>query len=337
MKCLVVESPGRMAIVDRPRPDPAPGEVRVRIERAGICGSDLHIFHGTNPFVDYPRIIGHEFYGRIDAVGSGVRASIGTRVVVDPVISCGRCYPCTVGRPNVCEYLQVIGVHRDGGFSEFACIPAANAYEVPAEIPDNRAPLVEPYSIAANITDHTGVDATDIALVYGAGPIGLTVIQVLKHVYGVGRLIVSDMIDARLDLALASGADRVINGGRQSLPTVLAVEGIRPTLIIDAACHPSILAEAIDIASPAARIGIMGFSSDPTSVVQQKVTAKELAIHASRLNGRKFAKVIDWFARGLVAPETLLTHHFPLSEFAVAFDTFENDPAGCCKVQFEIA
>ncbi|MDR3374038.1 MAG: Zn-dependent oxidoreductase, partial [Ancalomicrobiaceae bacterium] len=281
-------------------------------------------------------IIGHEFFGHVDAAGAGVRLPVGSRVVVDPVVACGHCYPCSVGRPNVCEHLQVIGVHRDGGFSEFACVPESNAYLVPDVIPDDRAPLVEPFSIAANITDHTGADSGDVALVYGAGPIGLTVIQVLKSVYGVGMLIVSDMIESRLDLARASGADRVINGGRESLPSILAAEGIRPTLIIDAACHPAILAEAIEIASPAARIGIMGFSNEPTLFVQQKVTAKELSIHASRLNGRKFAKVIDWFARGLLAPEKLLTHHFPLSDFALAFDTFENDPVGCCKVQFEL-
>ena len=118
MLSVVVEQPYRMEVVERPRPEPGPGEVRVRVGYAAICGSDVHILHGQNPFVVYPRVIGHEFGGRIEAVGAGVSAArVGERVAVDPVVSCGECYPCSVGRRNVCRNLQVLGVHRDGGFS----------------------------------------------------------------------------------------------------------------------------------------------------------------------------------------------------------------------------
>jgi L-gulonate 5-dehydrogenase len=333
VKSLVVERPGSLTIATRPMPEPAAGEVRIRVERAGICGSDIHILHGSNPFARYPRVIGHEFFGRIDALGEGVTAKLGARAVIDPVIACGACYPCSVGRPNVCARLQVLGVHRDGGFSEFACVPVGNAHLLPDSVDDDKAPLVEPFSVAANITDHTGAFASDIALVYGAGPIGLTVIQVLKYVYGVKELIVTDRIDARLEAARANGADRVINTARTALPAALAETSTQPTLLIDAACHPSILGEAIEIASPAARIGLLGFSAEPSTIVQQKITAKELSIHSSRLNCGKFAKVIDWFARGTLHPERLITHRYGLDSYAVAFDTFEHNQTECCKVQ----
>ncbi|MDU6669615.1 MAG: Zn-dependent oxidoreductase [Bradyrhizobium sp.] len=333
VKSLVVERPGRLSIETRAIPEPASGEIRIKVERAGICGSDIHILHGSNPFARYPRVIGHEFFGRIDKLGDGVHARLGARIVVDPVVACGTCYPCSVGRPNVCAQLAVLGVHRDGGFSEYACVPAENAHLLPDSVGDDKAPLVEPFSIAANITDHTSVFASDIALVYGAGPIGLTVIQVLKHVYGVKELIVTDRIDQRIEAARNNGADRVINTAQTALPAALADAGVKPTLIIDAACHPSILAEAIEIASPAARIGLLGFSAEPSTIVQQKVTAKELAIHASRLNSGKFAKVIDWFASGTLQPERLITHRFGLDDYALAFDTFEHNPTECCKVQ----
>jgi L-gulonate 5-dehydrogenase len=254
-------------------------------------------------------------------------------VVVDPVIGCGRCYPCSVGRPNVCAQLQVLGVHRDGGFCEFVCVPIGNVHLLPDSIDDDQAPLVEPFSVAANITDHTQVFASDIALVYGAGPIGLTVVQVLKSVYGVRDLIVTDRIDARLEAARANGADRVINTAHTALPAELAASGTQPTLLIDAACHPSILGEAIEIASPAARIGIMGFSADPSTIIQQKITSKELAIHSSRLNCGKFAKVIDWFASGKLHPERLITHRYDIDNYATAFHTFEHNQTECCKVQ----
>ena len=333
VKSLVVERPGSLTIEKRPLPEPSADEVRIRVERAGICGSDVHILHGSNPFARYPRVIGHEFFGRIDAIGDSVAARIGARVVVDPVIGCGRCYPCSVGRPNVCAQLQVLGVHRDGGFCEFVCVPIGNVHVLPDSISDDQAPLVEPFSVAANITDHTQVFASDIALVYGAGPIGLTVVQVLKNVYGVRELIVTDRIDARLEAARANGADRVINTARTALPAELAASGTQPTLLIDAACHPSILGEAIEIASPAARIGIMGFSGDPSTIIQQKITSKELAIHSSRLNCGKFAKVIDWFATGKLHPERLITHRYDIDNYATAFHTFEHNQTECCKVQ----
>ena len=137
VKSLVVERPGRLSIETRAIPEPASGEIRIKVERAGICGSDIHILHGSNPFARYPRVIGHEFFGRIDKLGDGVHARLGARIVVDPVVACGTCYPCSVGRPNVCAQLAVLGVHRDGGFSEYACVPAENAHLLPDSVGDD--------------------------------------------------------------------------------------------------------------------------------------------------------------------------------------------------------
>ena len=149
MKSVVIERPGELQLQERPLLTPSTGEVRVKVRYASICGSDVHIWHGHNPFARYPRVIGHEFFGVIDAVGDGVDAArIGERVAVDPVVSCGHCYPCSIGRPNVCRELQVIGVHRDGGFSEYALAPAGNANTLPAAIPDTPASLGEPFYIA---------------------------------------------------------------------------------------------------------------------------------------------------------------------------------------------
>lgn len=333
MKSITIQQPGKLVIEERPVPQPQPGDVRIRVSSAGICGSDIHIYRGHNPFAKYPRVIGHEFFGHIDAVGEGVESSrIGERVVGDPVVSCGQCYPCSVGRPNVCAELQVIGVHRDGGFSEFITLPARNAHVVPQSIPDNEATMVEPFTIAANICSQMNPGPLDIAMIYGAGPMGLTSIQALRGVYGVKEIIAVDRIDERLAMAKVNGADRVINNASLDLRVELERLGIRPTLIIDAACHPAILPEAIALASPAARIGIMGFSSDPCVLMQQAITSKELSIYSSRLNSNRFPMVIGWMTQKKINPEKLITHQFNYMQVIDAMEIFEKDQKQCCKV-----
>lgn len=333
MKSIVIEQPHHLTIAERPLTEPGAGEVRVKVKLAGICGSDSHIYRGHNPFARYPRVIGHEFFGLIDAVGEGVSPSrLGERVAVDPVISCGHCYPCSIGKPNVCTELVVLGVHRDGGFSEYAVVPAANAWAIPDEIAEEDAVMVEPFTIAANVTGQVTPTPQDIALVYGAGPMGLTTVQALKGVYKVKQVIVADRIDERLQMAQRSGADWTINNRQQTVQAALEEKGIRPTLIVDAACHPSILQEAITLASPAARIVIMGFSSEPSEIIQQGITGKELSIFSSRLNAKKFPVVIDWLARGLIDPGKLVTHKFDYQHVTDAIELFEKDQQKCCKV-----
>ncbi|RYC47377.1 Zn-dependent oxidoreductase [Pectobacterium zantedeschiae] len=333
MKSIVIQQPNSLVIEERRIPQPAAGEVRVKVKLAGICGSDSHIYRGHNPFAKYPRVIGHEFFGVIEAVGDGVDAArLGERVSVDPVVSCGHCYPCSIGKPNVCTSLVVLGVHRDGGFSEYAAVPAKNAHVIPDEIPDEFAVMVEPFTISANVTAQVKPTEQDVALIYGAGPMGLTSVQVLKGVFNVKDVIVVDRIPERLDMALRSGADRVINNASLSLKDELGALNIKPTLIVDAACHPSILQEAIMIASPAARIAIMGFSSEPCQISQQGITSKELSIFSSRLNANKFPIVIEWLKERSIDPAKLITHRFDYQQVEQAIEVFEKDQKRCCKV-----
>ena len=333
MKSIVIQQPNQLVIEERAIPQPAAGEVRVKVKLAGICGSDSHIYRGHNPFAKYPRVIGHEFFGVIDAVGEGVSEQrLGQRVSVDPVISCGHCYPCSIGKPNVCTSLVVLGVHRDGGFSEYATVPDANAWAIPDAISDKHAVMVEPFTIAANVTGHVSPTPQDIALVYGAGPMGLVTVQALKGVYGVKQVIVVDRIGERLAMAERCGADLAFNNTDTPVQSLLDEKGIRPTLIIDAACHPTIFQEAVTLASPAARIVLMGFSSEPSQVVQQGITGKELSIFSSRLNARKFPVVIEWLEKGLIDPDKLVTHTFDYQRVEEAITLFEKDQRHCCKV-----
>lgn len=334
MTAVVVEKPHQLRICEARAEEPDEGEVLVRVRRAGICGSDLHIFHGTNPFAKYPRVIGHEFAGEIAAVGPGVSGvSLGDRVVVDPVVACGHCYPCRVGRPNVCANLEVMGVHRDGGFRDRLAVPAANVVPV-GDLPFEVAAMAEPFSIAANVLDRTGgAHASDTVLIYGAGMIGLTVLMAAR-LEG-ARCIVTDVDDARLARAAELGAARVINAKRESVPEAMKVEndGLGPSLVIEAAGAPGLVDEAIRLASPAGRIGLLGFTPEPTPIVQQEIVKKELTIAGSRLNRHLLPRVVVWFKTRRIDPRGLVSQVFPARDAEAAFELIQRDPGSTMKVQ----
>lgn len=334
MWAVTVERPEKLSVVEVAEPALRSGHVLVRIRRAGICGSDMHIYHGKNPFARYPRVIGHEALGTIVALGDDVNGlAIDDRVALDPVVSCGTCLACRSGRPNVCRDLQVIGVHRDGGMSEFCVIPAANAIKVPGNLSDRAAVMAEPYSIAANIILRCEADATDMALIYGAGVIGLASLHaaIMKGV----RCTVVDIDDERLERAKALGAARVVNSRREAVEAAVKSEtdGYGVTLVIDAAGAPGILEQAVQITGPAARIMVLNFQAGTSAIPQSELVKKELSLLGSRLNRRLIPQVLGWFASGVIDPEKLVSHEFEFRRVKEAFQLMEDRPEAVCKVQ----
>lgn len=338
MKAFQVNAPQDYRLVDTEAPSAAPGEVLVSVAFAGICGSDMHIIHGDNAFVRFPRITGHEFAGLVEAVGDGVEGvAIGDRVCIDPVISCGHCYPCRIGRPNVCTALEVIGVHRNGGFEERVNVPAGNVHRLPDNLGLDAAALVEPYTIAANVLGRMQPHPGDRLLIFGAGVIGLTILQVARA-QGIEDITVSDVIDARLATALELGATRTLNGAEQDVEAEVAAltggEGM--PLIADAACVPALLPQMLRMASPAGRIGLLGFNPTPSDLVQLEVIKKELTLVGSRLNNRKFPEVIELMASGRLDPLALVSHRLPFDDMPGAIEMIDHHPEKARKVLIQI-
>jgi len=333
-----VRAPHSLEVIETDRAEPGPNEVRVKVLSAGICGSDIHILHGSNPFAKYPRVIGHEFAGTVAAVGTAVTAlSVGDHVVVDPVVSCGHCYACRIGRSNVCANLEVMGVHRDGGFRSEVVVPAENAVKVSQDLPISVAALAEPFSIAANVLSRTGCDERDTVLIYGSGTVGLTVLQVAK-LKG-ARVIVADPDKRRLERAEQFGADRLLQTGKDDIPASVASEndGLGPTLVIDGAGVPALLEEACRVASPAGRIGILGFSPAPCNVSQQEIVKKELTLVGSRLSRRLLPEVVGWLESGRLKPEAMITQTFRGNDAKEAFALIEQAPEKTVKVQLDFS
>lgn len=338
MKAFQVNAPQDYRLVEAEAPAIAQGEVQVKVAFAGICGSDMHIIHGDNAFVRFPRITGHEFAGLVEAVGEGVEGvAVGDRVCIDPVISCGECYPCRIGRPNVCTDLEVIGVHRNGGFEERVNVPAGNVHRLPEGLGLDAAALVEPYTIAANVLGRMQPHPGDRLLILGAGVIGLTILQVARA-QGIEDITVSDVIDARLETARELGATRTLNGAEQDVEAEIdaLTGGEGMPLIADAACVPALLPQMLRMASPAGRIGLLGFNPTPSDLVQLEVIKKELTLVGSRLNNRKFPEVIELMASGRLDPLALVSHRLPFDDMPGAIEMIDHHPESARKVLIEI-
>lgn len=338
MQAFQVRAAHDYSLADIEFPQAAPGEVLVRVAFAGICGSDMHIIHGDNAFARFPRITGHEFAGIVEAVGDGVDdVAIGERVCIDPVISCGDCYPCRIGRPNVCTSLEVIGVHRNGGFEEQVSVPVGNVHRLPEGLGLDAAALVEPYTIAANVLDRMQPLPGDRLMIFGAGVIGLTILQVARA-QGIDDITVTDVMDARLETARELGATRTFNGQHDDIEAAVReiTGGEGMPLIADAACVPALLSQIVRMASPAGRIGLLGFNPTPSDLVQLEVIKKELTIVGSRLNNRKFPEVIELMASKRLDPLALVSHRLPLAEMPGAIDMLDHHPEKARKVLIQI-
>jgi 2-desacetyl-2-hydroxyethyl bacteriochlorophyllide A dehydrogenase len=172
VRALLCSRPGELEIVERPKPSVRPGEARVRLRRAGVCGTDLHIFEGTQPYFEYPRIIGHELAGEIDDVGPCSSFKPGETVAIIPYLSCGACVACRRGKTNCCQRLGVLGVHLDGGMADYLCVPESNIVSAEGVTLDEAA-MVEFLAIGAHAVRRGEVKRGDRVLVVGAGPIGI--------------------------------------------------------------------------------------------------------------------------------------------------------------------
>lgn len=335
MKAVSIDEPGKLRIVDLDEPQiENPMQVKVKITCGSICGSDIGIYKGTNSLATYPCVIGHEYGGEVVEVGSLVNnLKPGDVVAVDPVRVCGHCYACRSGRQNVCSTLEVTGVHRAGGFANYVVAPADRVYKVDtALIPRDLVCLVEPYSIGVQVNHRGRVAKNDKALVMGSGPIGLCIMQDAKA--RGAKVMMTDLVDSRLEMAKAMGADRVVNVSREDLPTAVKefTDGEGMPVIMDAICSLTSFPQALELASPAGRVVVLGLLSKPSEVASVNITKKELDVVGSRLSNRRFPEVIESWQNGFYTPEKLRSKTFHFTEAQKAVDLILEHPDQVIKV-----
>ncbi|MEI4768701.1 zinc-binding alcohol dehydrogenase family protein [Psychrobacillus sp. FJAT-51614] len=328
MKAVLIQKAFNLELVDIIKPQiKTPTDVLVKVKRVGICGSDMHIYHGTNPLATYPRVVGHEVTGEVVEVGQDiVSVQIGDHIVVEPIRSCGTCYACRKGRPNVCKELSVFGVHEDGGMQEYIVLPVNQLHVVKSNIDWDEAVLAEPYTIGAQAVWRGGITEGDTVLIQGCGPIGICILKMAK-LHG-AKVLMTDLNFERLQFAKENGADFVIDAGKESVVEKVfeLTDGEGANVVIDAVCLPSTFELSVQAASVAGTIVVLGFDERPSSIPQLPITKKELTIVGSRLQTKQFSKVVALLNDAKLTHDGLITHQFSINDVQEAFKFVEDNP-----------
>src|SRR5258708_1048754 len=284
MRTLVLEQPGNLRLVDTPVPAaPGPGEALVKVRRIGICGTDIHAFGGKQPFFSYPRILGHELGVEIAVLGADeTELQVGGLCSVEPYLNCGKCVACRQGKTNCCAKLQVLGVHIDGGMREHIIVPTRKLHRSKKLTLDQLA-LVETLGIGCHAVDRARVEKGEWALVIGAGPIGLAVMQFALEAGA--NVVVLDVNQARLDFCKKTlGVPYTINAA-----TEVALDRLRqltseelPTVVFDATGSPRSMNASFEYPAQGGRLVFVGLFQGDVTFNDPNFHRRELTLLASR-------------------------------------------------------
>ena len=334
MKAVKFEKPWEVACVDLDMPVRKPGEALLKIKGAGICGSDIGAFRGTNGLVSYPRIIGHELAGEIveidDDNPKGFK--VGDRVVVDPYLYCGHCYPCSIKRTNCCNDLKVLGVHVEGGMAEYFCHPDNMLVKVPEGMTWVEAAMAEPLTISLHGIHRGGFKAGEYCAIIGAGTIGL-VAGLVAQAYG-GHAILMDLVQERLDFAKSLGIEHVINSGKEDPAEKIReiTGGEMAQQVMECSGANSAIRGTLDYVCHAGRITLTGWPKKETSLPTDVITRKEIDIRGARTSAGEFEEALDLILTKRVDMMKILTKTISVEEAPATIIDIEKNPGNYLKV-----
>jgi threonine 3-dehydrogenase len=325
-------SPG-FELVDRPEPSAGPGEVKIRVLRTGICGTDLHIESWdawAASAVNAPLIPGHEFCGEVVDVGAGVQdVHVGALVSGEGHVVCGTCRNCRAGRRHLCIRTSSVGVNRDGAFAEYVVLPESNVWVHRDELDPDLGAIFDPFGNAVHTTLSFPLVGEDV-LITGAGPIGLMAASVARHV-GARFVVITDVSPYRLELARAMGVDLALDVSRDSIASAQdrlgMLEGF--DVALEMSGHPSALPDVIANLNHGGRIAMLGLPSQPIEIDWGKVVTHMITIKG--IYGREMFET--WYAmsamlRSGLEISSVITHRFPAVDWAEAFTTARSGQCG---------
>jgi threonine 3-dehydrogenase len=342
MKALVKaeRAEGITLVRDAPLPEVGVHDVRIRIRKSAICGTDVHIYNWdewSQKTVPVPMIVGHEYFGVVDVVGAEVEAfKPGDRVSGEGHITCGFCRNCRAGRRHLCRHTVGVGVNRPGSFAEYLVIPATNVYRIPDDIPDEVASIFDPYGNAVHTTLSFDLVGEDV-LVTGAGPIGVMAVAIAKHV-GARHVVITDVNEYRLALARKMGATRAVNVAREDLKGVMKDLGMTEGFDVglEMSGNGRAFRQMLDVMNHGAKLALLGIMPGQEAIDWSQVIFKGLVLKG--IYGREmfetWYKMVAMLQSGLdVSP--VITHRFPIDEFQRGFDVMRSGQSGKVVLDWE--
>jgi threonine dehydrogenase-like Zn-dependent dehydrogenase len=347
MKAAVLEAYRKIVWKDVPKPEITGNEVLIKVKYACICGSDQHIFLGEfHPRTSVPLIQGHEFAGEIVETGSQVKSfRKGDRVVVDPIIWCGKCPACERHHYPACTTLKLIGVDLDGGFAEYVKAPEHMLFRITPDIPDERAALVEVLSIGFHACNRAKVENNDTLVIWGAGKVGQCILQA-SRTKTKNTLIMVDILDARLGMAKKAYPDiHIINAVKEDpvgkIKEITAGRGV--DIAFEAVGHYTEIPGkvnpvrgCIQSIRGAGKVCVLGLSDEVTPVLFKELIWREATLIASRVTHGEFPETIENLQKGTLKPDTLVTDIITADKAQKAFEMLEAEPEKHLKILLKL-
>lgn len=333
MKAVLLKKPGEIGIAEIEKPVRQGDDILIKVHSMGICGSDIGAYRGANPLVTYPRVIGHEVTGEVVEIPADeTQLNIGDRVIIEPYVYCGTCYPCSIGHTNCCENLTVRGVHIDGGMAEYITHPRKLVHKAPDNIPWNIMPMAEPLVISMHAISQPNVQAGEHVVITGAGQIGLLAAQ---YALTLGAIpIVVDPVNERLDLAIRLGIKHVVNPvTSDALEDIKAItHGRMAEVVVEASGDARAIRSSVDYVAYAGRIALVGWPKNEIPLPTGLFTRKELSIYGSRNSVGQFPESLRLISEGKIDVAALITETVQFDDIPAKVKDISEHPEKFLKV-----
>lgn len=335
MKAIRIDAPYTIGAAEIAPPVATPGRAIIEVKAMGVCGSDVHAYAGKSPNVSYPLIIGHETAGIVVDIDGANEFDIqkGDRVVLDPYLYCGVCYPCSQGKTNCCESLKCLGVQTDGSMSEYVSHPVAQLVKTPPDMSWERLAVVEPLVIALHALHRCGVKSGEHIVVIGTGAIGMLV-GMAAVAYGAVPILI-DIVDERLETAQKLGIRHVVNPtSGDAVRELRGITGGRMAeCVVEASGSPAGVQSALHCAAFTGRIALTGWPNRDIELPTALITKKELCVYGSRTGVRsEFVESMELIASGGVQGERIISRIVDFEELPDAVRRLHEEPGDCLKV-----
>jgi 2-desacetyl-2-hydroxyethyl bacteriochlorophyllide A dehydrogenase len=339
MRQAVMTAPGEISFRDIEIPAPGEGQVQIRVQRIGVCGSDIHVFHGKHPFVTYPLIQGHEYAGVIEAIGAGVDGvALGDKVTATPQEVCGICPPCKRGQYNACEELKVRGFQAPGSAQDFFVTEADKLVKLPPDFEPEQGAFVEPVAVAAHSTGRAGDLTGRNVVVSGAGTIGNFVAQACKS-RGAAKVLITDVSDFRLDVARQVGIEATCNVAVEPLADAVkrefGAEGF--DMAVEVAGVEASLTSLVAEIGKGGTLLIVGVYGEQPRVDMSVICEHELNVMGSMMYRHEdWEQAVKWIDSGEVQTEPLVSKHFSFEQYREAYAFIEEEGERSMKVMIDL-